>query len=317
MSFFYIILLKFSHLYIIIKLSFKSGGRDMKEKIYRTKISDVCLKATLYSTGFHMKKFGVGNGIMAQIKHIHQHSSCEVFFVLEGSLNVTDEHGSHDYSNCAVIIPPCYNHYTVSDVENAYCFYFSITAATRENKTEEPSMFSVLEKAFSGNITPVALDDVSSFYVEQFAEATEKQVPDESAVHLLYLLFRNIFEKMLPPVSEKKNTATRNKYNSYIHIIDSCITENPNTKLMLDDLAAKLYLCPKQVSRIIKKEYGCSLSELINQRKLTIACMLLKQTNLSISHIASTVGYEYENYFFSLFKKYYGVSPLVYRENNK
>ena len=30
--------------------------------------------------------------------------------------------------------------------------------------------------------------------------------------------------------------------------------------------------------------------------------------------IASMVGYEYENYFFTLFKQKYGVSPLKYRE---
>ena len=285
----------------------------MKERVYKTKISDLRLEATLYDAAFHMQRSGGVNGIMAQIKHIHQHSTYEIFFVLDGMLNVTDEHGSYDYSNCAVIIPPCYNHYTVSNVENGFCLYFSIGQLQKASE----GLFSTVEKRLSSGISSFELDEDARFYVSRLAESIGQFGSDENTVHLFSLLFSHLFDKIEAPSLPDKASITQNKYNRYIHMIDDYISNNENSKISLDDLARKLYLCPKQVSRIIRKEYGCSLSELVNRRKLTIACMLLKHTNLSIVQIATTVGYEYENYFFTLFKKMYGVSPAQYREENK
>ena len=72
-----------------------------------------------------------------------------------------------------------------------------------------------------------------------------------------------------------------------------------------------------KVSRIIKKHYNCTITELINKRKLAIAVKLLTETNLSIAKIIDTVGYPTPNYFFKIFKKHYGVSPLSYRKKSK
>ena len=54
--------------------------------------------------------------------------------------------------------------------------------------------------------------------------------------------------------------------------------------------------------------------ELVNRKRLAVACMLLKYTNLPISEISANVGYGHENYFFTLFRRTYGVSPRAYRK---
>ena len=43
--------------------------------------------------------------------------------------------------------------------------------------------------------------------------------------------------------------------------------------------------------------------------------MLLKYTSMPISEISATVGYSHENYFFTMFRKEYGVTPKKYRED--
>ena len=63
-----------------------------------------------------------------------------------------------------------------------------------------------------------------------------------------------------------------------------------------------------------KKEKGISLSDYVIQEKLKIASSLLKGTNLSISIIASNIGYTNFSYFTQVFKKVYGVSPSEYRQ---
>ena len=73
----------------------------------------------------------------------------------------------------------------------------------------------------------------------------------------------------------------------------------------------------RQVSRIIAKEYGCTLSQLVNDKKLDSAKMMLKNTDMTVGEIASAVNIGGENYFYTIFKKRYGISPLRYRKDTK
>ncbi|MBE6590146.1 MAG: helix-turn-helix transcriptional regulator [Ruminococcaceae bacterium] len=165
------------------------------------------------------------------------------------------------------------------------------------------------------------METVSSrFYTEYFPyphrEGADKNRGGEELTHLLFLLFYRLFEKIDPPLEPAISDAARRKSNKYIHRIDAYIAGKKGD-VTLEELAQSLYLSPKQVSRIIRKEYGCSFPTLLNQRKLTTACMLLKYTDLSVSQIAAEVGYTYENYFFTRFKGAYGLTPLQYRREHK
>lgn len=282
----------------------------MREKVYKTKISDIRLETILFDEAFHLKISDGVTGVMSRIKHIHQHSTYEIFFVLEGTLNVHDPHERCFHSKKAVIIPPCYDHYTVSNVKNGYCFYFSIEQLAN---TDEKLFERVCQKLSTG-ITSFEIHEDSVFYITRFAESVYAGESDEKISHLLYLMFETLFESTNTSNEKLKNIP--NKYSKYIHIIELYIN-NCESKMNLKELSDRLYLCPKQVSRIIQKEYKCSLSEIVNRRKLTMACALLKHTNLTVGQIASTVGYEYENYFFTLFKKSFGITPLQYRKENE
>ena len=281
----------------------------MREKVYKTKISDVRFESILFDEAFYIKLSEGVNGIISHIKHMHRHSTYEIFFVLDGTLKVTDTQGSYYYSNKVVIIPPQYDHYTVSEVKSGYCFYF-----TAEHISDaDGKLFSQLEKILSSGITSFELNESIVFYLSRVVECIDKSTSDEKISHLLYLIFSELCEKL---ISVKQKNSTVQGQNKYIHIIESYVT-NCEINVNLCELAKELYLSPKQVSRIIKKEFGCSLTELMNRRRLTVACSLLKHTNLTVRQISEAVGYEYENYFFSVFKKAYGITPLQYRKKHK
>ena len=157
--------------------------------------------------------------------------------------------------------------------------------------------------------------NVLRFYVDQFAQRTSRS-GDEALTHLLFLLFHRLFKKLDPPLEDRVNDTAKPKPNKYIHRIDAYIV-GKNGDVTLEELARVIYLSSKQVSRIIRKEYGCSFPMLLSQHKLMTACMLLKYTDLPVSQIASEVGYAYENYFFKQFKGAYGMTPLQYRRKSK
>lgn len=283
----------------------------MREQVYKMSVSNIRVEVIFLDEGFRMQRATSGD-VLSHIKHIHRHSTHEIFFVLDGTLAVATEQGISKYENSAVIIPPDYDHYTVSEVKNGYCFYFTVT---QDEKSDE-SRFCRIERRLSGEIAALALDEQLRFYVEQFAECTGGDQRGEVLPHLLFLLFYRLFETLDPPPEASVRNAAFPKSNKYIHRIDAYIVEKKGD-VALEELAQALYLSPKQVSRIIRKEYGCSFPALLNQRRLTTACMLLKYTDLPASQIATEVGYTYENYFFAQFKRAYGLTPLQYRQRNK
>lgn len=71
------------------------------------------------------------------------------------------------------------------------------------------------------------------------------------------------------------------------------------------------------VSKRITRQFGCTFQELLISKRLSQAEFMLKNTDLPISEITHSVGYENESYFYRCFKKKYGISPASYRNNNK
>ena len=64
-----------------------------------------------------------------------------------------------------------------------------------------------------------------------------------------------------------------------------------------------------------KKHTGISPNEYIIAQRISVACRLLAQTELSVKEIAGEVGYADQYYFSRIFKKKVGMTPLKYRKN--
>ena len=65
-----------------------------------------------------------------------------------------------------------------------------------------------------------------------------------------------------------------------------------------------------------KKKYKMSVSQYIRELQLAKAKDLLENTSFSVASVASYVGFDDSNYFSSLFKKYFGLSPKEYRNKH-
>lgn len=86
-------------------------------------------------------------------------------------------------------------------------------------------------------------------------------------------------------------------------------------KLTLEETAALVYLSPAYFSRIFKDEMGLNFSTYLNQYRIEAARKLLLNDTVSLSDIATQVGFEGQSYFSKVFKKMTGVTPGKYRES--
>lgn len=81
----------------------------------------------------------------------------------------------------------------------------------------------------------------------------------------------------------------------------------------LTDFAKVFSLTPNYCGHIFKKYLGVSYNDYLNLLKLKSACKALLNTSLSIREIAADSGFSSVEYFYAIFKKFYGLTPAKYR----
>ena len=70
---------------------------------------------------------------------------------------------------------------------------------------------------------------------------------------------------------------------------------------------------PNYLSSYIRQHTGTTYKELVQTQRLSQATKLLRSTALSTNDISLAVGYQNTSFFFQLFRKKYGCTPMEYR----
>ena len=83
----------------------------------------------------------------------------------------------------------------------------------------------------------------------------------------------------------------------------------------LTDIARSAHYDLAALSRLIKRRTGRGYTQLLQQKRLSQAAWLLRNTALNVDDVARQVGYENVSYFHRLFAAAYGKSPKKYRDD--
>ncbi len=284
------------------------------------KIEYVKPKNTLYinAAGNNLNVFRVGaspllaersNSDFDAIAGTHTHFTYEIFFVTSGKLRLVTESFTKDYRNTVLIIPPKLKHCSVPSGGASYRLLFSFDKKSHAEAD--------IKKATENGICELPLSDVVAFYIEKLTEKTAENTDsaETAAAHLASLLFIEVLSSVNPEYLEQKKEIEQRF--RHISAIEDFINKNISKRITLADMSQNIHLCEKQITRVIKKEYGCNFSQLITEKRLAAACILLKDTDIKISDVASRTFYSTEAYFYTVFKNRYGISPLQYRKNTR
>lgn len=120
---------------------------------------------------------------------------------------------------------------------------------------------------------------------------------------LLFVQLLNHTDK-LSAGSKEQNTIVRVLRYIEEHYADESLSE----------IAQQLHYDFAWLSREIKRQTGKTYTELVQEKRLSQAAWMLKNTHHKVSDIALSVGYENSSYFHRLFCAHFGISPNAYRK---
>ena len=107
-----------------------------------------------------------------------------------------------------------------------------------------------------------------------------------------------------------------NLYIQTINDVIDYIEQSISERLTLHIVSQQFYLSEFHFSRLFKMVTGTSIKQYILGRKLAFAAEKIKNSRNSITDIAYEFGFEYPEVFSRDFKKWFGVTPAIYRNGH-
>lgn len=156
--------------------------------------------------------------------------------------------------------------------------------------------------AHRGGVHPIYLDELSGKWgiqIENEVSIEALQSMPTKMIRSYCMLTKNQSLAGYSPIVRKALT--------FIHL-------NLSSPLSVGRIATEVGLSPDYLTRVCKKELGCSLTDYVNQRRIEAAIKLLNTTQLTVDEIGELVGFGSSSYFYAQFKKVVGVSPRKYRD---
>ena len=108
--------------------------------------------------------------------------------------------------------------------------------------------------------------------------------------------------------------AETSRFESYVMTAERFISGNYSLNISVEDIAASAGISRTTLFRAFKEITGISPVEYLTRFRTDRAARLLMETDLSVSAVSNSVGYEDSLYFSKVFRKYKGISPTEARK---
>lgn len=256
---------------------------------------------------------------------MHQHNFFELQVCLEGEfMQQINSKRIQMHSGDICLIPPMVSH--AVDIQN-YSILLNLLIPEKHFKNIFFSQLrgdNVLSKIFMGNVYYNSINDyvifhtngnpdIMSIVLDICQESLEKKpyyiyMMNTKLLLLLGVLIRNYENTCELPQIHRKQDGINYGILQYI--------EEHYQHLSLQELADKFHYTPQHMSSLLKELTGFSFSRYVLEKRMQTAGDYLLNTNLKIKDISAACGYQNQEHFIRTFKKYYGTTPIDYRNQH-
>ncbi len=126
---------------------------------------------------------------------------------------------------------------------------------------------------------------------------------------------KKIIQKSVDEAIDLLGSSHEDKIERIMDRVKKYINSHYYTEISLEDLAESVLLSPQYFSKIFKEKTGVNFVKYLTKVRMKEANRLLEETEINVSEICYKVGYNEPDYFFRVYKKYFGVTPTEYRKS--
>ncbi|MBO7170050.1 MAG: helix-turn-helix domain-containing protein [Clostridia bacterium] len=248
---------------------------------------------------------------------LHLNNYIEIYFFIEGRHRYIVENSLYELSRGdAVVINPREVHKALPVCEAEYeRFYFLVDPRAFDGMAQNP-LADILKKP-SGkdnliSFPPAVREDVIETLYKISDCYREKKEDLRAFGHFLHVLdeigkcLRNGQAQNGTPASTPK----------LLESILCYISENTATINSITEIANYLGLTPQYLSSYFSKHIGTPLKTYVQAKKIALAKDLLDKGS-DVTEACFGCGFNDCSYFIRIFKRYVGVTPLIYKNNKE
>lgn len=131
-----------------------------------------------------------------------------------------------------------------------------------------------------------------------------------SLFNLLTCLLRNNLDKVFSQKKGQLRSLNLQRVNRILQYID----ENYMDEVNIDEISGILKISKFYFCKVFKKMTGKTITEYVNYVRIREAVSLLRETDMSVTDISMTVGFNDINYFSRVFRSFMGKPPTSIRK---
>lgn len=240
------------------------------------------------------------------LPYYHYHDVYEIYLLLDGRrYMIIDGNVFDTNSGDAAIIRPGELHRSYGDADyRGICFNFSNNYL---NRYYTPEAKSELIRCLRTNIISLP-DDVVAEIISLSTAC--RQRPEFGFAY---------FSAILGLLSLQTASGVKGKpltgNNKELAGITSYISSHYTDIKGLDELSRELFISKGYLCSFFKAHTGETVIHYINSLKVQHACVLLSDTDKSMSTVAEECGFESATYFNRVFKSYVNLTPSAFRKS--
>jgi len=273
--------------------------------------------ASLTSDDFYIEHQRIENPTSMTRYHYHNHY--EIYYLLNGErFYLINDKVYHIERGTLVLINSYLIHATTNYAKSSYeRLLIEFKKDFLKKLSEELKSVNLFE-CFEKEIHVIPLGIKEQQFVETLIfsmldeyKSNSPSLDDYAKSALTQLL---LFAGKHAQKTDKYNPVYINSTHKVISEAVGYINNNYGDEISLSKISALFHISPGHFSKTFKRETGLAFCDYLNNVRIKEACKLIHKTDMSISEIAFSVGYNSSTHFGRIFKEIIGTSPLAYKK---